>query len=215
MAKLYGLDLHPYESGRWRELLPALTQERQQRALTCRFSNDRARTAGAGWLLQYALAQEGIPATEQVLATTALNKPYLIHRPDVHFSLSHSGSWVVCAVSADPVGVDVEFPRCTLDIGQRFFQPEELEGLDQLPYLQCRDQLNRLWTAKEAFVKALGGGLTIPLNSFTVRLGTQGAELEQTLSPLPYRLHEYQPGLCRICLCTTDDRPNLQWVTPT
>ena len=214
MAKLYLMDLQPYDSGSWRELLPELSLERQQKAITCRFDHDKARAAGAGWLLQYALLQEQIPRERQILAKTDLGKPYLPEYPHVHISLSHSGRWVVCAVSQEPVGVDVELPRCTLDIGRRFFQPEELAGLEQLPYAQCRKQLNRLWTAKEAFVKALGGGLTIPLNSFTVRLGEQGAELDQNLSPLPYRLHEYQPDVSQICLCTTEDRPELIHVKP-
>ena len=60
-----------------------------------------------------------------------------------------------------------------------------------------------------AFVKALGGGLTIPLNSFSVFLQEQGAVLEQTLSPLPYRLHEYRAEESRVCLCTTEDRPDI------
>lgn len=214
MAKLYILDLQPFENGRWKELLSALSPDRRQKALGCRFSYDKARTAGAGWLLQYALQQEHIPREQQTFAKTDLGKPYLPDHPHVQFSLSHSGHWAVCAVSRDPVGVDVEMPRCTLDIGRRFFQPKELEGLDQLPYLQCRDQLNRIWTAKESFVKALGVGLTIPLNSFTIRLELWGSELEQSLSPLPYRLHEYQPDLSRICLCTTEDRPELTFVKP-
>ncbi len=214
MARLYGLDLRPYESGRWRELLETLPPERQQKALTCRFSLDQARSAGAGWLLQYALEQAGIPAARQNFDKTALGKPFLADHQEIHFSLSHTGSWVTCAVSHDPVGVDVEMPRCTYHIGQRFFQPQELEGLDQLEHFQCRDQLNRLWTGKESFVKALGGGLTIPLNSFTVKLHEDHAELIQDLSPLPYRLHEYRADVCRVCLCTTEDRPELQWITP-
>ena len=214
MAKLYILDLRPFEGGQWRELLPMLSPERQKKAISCRFSHDQARTAGAGWLLQYALNQEQIPPTQQLLAKTELGKPYLPDSPHIHFSLSHSGSWAVCAVSKDPVGVDVELPRCTMDVGLRFFRPDEMSGLEQLPFVEQRDQLNRLWTAKESFVKALGGGLTIPLNSFTVRLRPWDAELEQTLSPLPYRLHEYQPDLSRICLCTTEDRPELTFVKP-
>ena len=214
MANLYLMDLQPFEKGRWRELLPALSSERQQKAISYRFEPDKARAAGAGWLLQYALTQAGIPVEAQILSKGKQGKPYLEHFPQTHFSLSHSGRWVVCAVSSDPVGVDVELPRCTMDIGLRFFRPDELEGLDRLPFVQQRDQLNRLWTAKEAFVKALGGGLTIPLNSFLVRLREQGSELEQSLSPLPYRLHEYKPDTSRICLCTTEDRPELLLVEP-
>lgn len=214
MATLYGLDLQPFEHGRWQDLLKVLPPERQQRVTSCLFSGDRARAAGSGWLLQYALLQEGIPADKQRLFKTELGKPFLPDYPDIHFSVSHSGSWVVCAVSRDPVGVDVELPRCTMEIGRRFFQPQELEGLENLPDPIRKDQLNRLWTAKEAFVKALGGGLTIPLNSFTVHLQEHHAVLEQTLSPLPYRLHEYPAVHFRICLCTTESRPELIWVTP-
>lgn len=214
MANLYLMDLQPFEEGRWRELLPALSPERQQKATACRFEPDKSRVAGSGWLLQYALTQAGIPGEKQILSKGEQGKPYLEHFPQTHFSLSHSGHWVVCAVSTDPVGVDVELPRCTMDVGRRFFRPEELDGLDALPFVEQRDQLNRLWTAKEAFVKALGDGLTIPLSSFVIRLTEQGAILEQDLSPLPYRLHEYKPDASRICLCTTEDRPELIVVTP-
>ena len=214
MAKLYLLDIYPYETGRWRELLPALSTERQQKALSCRFEPDQARAAGAGWLLQYALSEAGIPVQKQQILRADKGKPYLVHHPEVHFSLSHSSRWVVCAISKDPVGVDVELPRCTMDVGLRFFRPDEMSGLEQLPFVEQRDQLNRLWTAKEAFVKALGGGLTIPLSSFTVQLQEQEAILEQSLSPLPYRLHEYKPDASRICLCTTEDRPELLFVQP-
>ena len=205
MTKLYALDLRPWQNGRWQELLPMLSAARQQKTWKFRREEDRARSAGAGWLLQYALEQAGIPAEEQIFETTALGKPVLKGYSDLHVSLSHSGNWAVCAVSQQSVGVDVEAPRCTMEIGMRFFQPQETEGLDRLSEPECRDQLNRLWTAKEAFVKALGGGLTIPLNSFTVRLTPDRAVLEQNLSPLPYVLHEYRLEQYRVCLCTVDE----------
>ena len=214
MTHLYALDLRPYQSGRWRELLPVLSEERRQRALSCRFDADRARVTGAGWLLQYALEQAGIPASSQRFTQNPWGKPLLAENSTIHFSLSHSGPWAVCAVSGEPVGVDVELPRCTLPVAQRYFQPVELEGLETLDRYSQMDQLNRIWTAKEAFLKALGRGLTVPLNSFTIVLSPQQASLRQDHSPLPYRLHEYHPDICRICLCTTDDRPELQFVTP-
>ncbi len=209
MAQLYGLHLRPFFDEKWRFFLPELPPERQKSVEICRFDADKARKTGAGWLLQHALEQENIPKNAQIFAKNALGKPFLTTKTGIHFSLSHSGSWVFCAISRDPVGVDVELPRCTAEIAHRFFQPEELEGLELVP-----EQLNRLWTAKEAFVKALGGGLTIPLNSFSVFLQGQGAVLEQTLSPLPYRLHEYQTEESRVCLCTTEDRPELTFVSP-
>ena len=214
MAQLYALHLQPFFDEKWRFFLPELPPERQKSVEICRFDADKARKTGAGWLLQHALLQAGVPKNAQIFAKNDLGKPFLTTIEDIHFSLSHSGNWAVCAVSHDPVGVDVEQPRCTIEIARRFFQPQELEGLDQLPEPQCRDQLNRLWTAKEAFVKALGGGLTIPLSSFSVLLQANDAVLEQTLSPLPYRLHEYRLEDARVCLCCTEEKPDFTQITP-
>ena len=207
MAELYALDLHPWFHGAWQELLPALPQERQTRALACRLDADSARVAGAGWLLRYALEQAGIPTGQQRFTENPWGKPLLEGRQTPQFSLSHAGDWAVCAVSDCPVGVDVELPRCTLEIARRQFHPREAQWLAQLPTPCQPEALNRMWTAKEAFVKALGRGLTILLHSFLVTLSPGGAALEQDLSPLPYQLHEYTLGNCRVCLCAVEARP--------
>ena len=211
MTKLYALDLRYYENGRWQDLLAALPPERRHRALACRFDPDKMRIACAGYLLQTALEKAGIPAEAQIFAENQWGKPYLKDHKEIHFSLSHSGVWAVCAVSDENVGVDVELPRCNMAVAKRFFRPEELEGLDALDRYKQSDALNRLWTAKESFLKMLGKGLTLPLDSFTVRLGEK-AELVQDYTDLPYRLHEYHQGLYRICLCTTDDRPEVELI---
>jgi phosphopantetheinyl transferase len=101
--------------------------------------------------------------------------------------------------------VDVEMKPCSVSLAKRHFLPQELE---QLP----EDGLTRLWAAKEAFSKAIGRGLTVRLDSFEVCLHPDSAELKQTLSPLPYRLHEYKLGECRMCLCCTDERPEPEFV---
>ena len=199
------MDLTRFADGRWRELLPLLPQDRQARVLSYRFEADRIRSAGSGWLLQQVLEQAGIPPEAQVFSTNSFGKPELAHRADVHFSLSHSGSWAVCALSAQPVGVDVELPRCSIAVARRHFHPEELAQATDA------DALCRLWTAKEAFVKALGRGLTIPLNSFRVQL--EPLTLIQDYTSLPLQLHSYRLPPCRVTLCTTDPRPELTIVT--
>lgn len=206
MTKLYLLDLRKYETGLWRDLLPQIPSARRQRALACRFDPDKMRIVCAGWLLQKALEQAGIPAEQQRFSETEYGKPYLPEHPDIHFSLSHSGAWAACAVADHPIGLDVELPRCRLDVARRFFHPEELEGMDALDRMEQADQLNRLWTGKEAFLKMLGCGMTVPLDSFIIRLGDT-ARLEQSYTDKPYRLFEYHQGLYRLCLCTMGIRP--------
>lgn len=206
MTKLYALDLRYYENGRWRELLAKIPARRRQRALSCRFDADKMRIVCAGYLLQTALERAGIPAGEQEFCENQWGKPYLKDHRHIHFSVSHSGVWAVCAVSDENVGVDVELPRCNMNVAKRCFRPEEIEGLEALDRYHQSDALNRLWTAKEAFLKMLGKGLTLPPDSFTVHLGDT-ATLQQDYTDLPYNLHEYRRGLYRICLCCTGPRP--------
>lgn len=209
MTTLYAMDLRRREDGSWRDLMSTLPSDRRQRALLCRFDPDKMRIVCAGYLLQTALEQAGIPVEEQIFETNQWGKPYLKYHRSVHFSISHSGIWAVCAVSDHNVGVDVELPRCTLAVAKRHFCPSEVEGLNQLDRLQQADALNRLWTAKESFLKMLGKGLTLPLDSFSVRMDDPPT-LNQTYTDLPYQLHEYRLGLYRICLCSIGSKPVLQ-----
>lgn len=192
----------------WRERLAALPPERQSRILAFRREEDRQRCAGAGLLLQWALEAHGVPPEEQRLTANACGRPELAGQDDLWFSLSHAGPWVVCAVGEHPVGVDVELPRAGYAaVARRCFLPEEAE--------QIRNETDflRIWTAKEAFLKALGRGLTLPLRSFRVELTPEEALLHQSQSPIPYRLHEYPLPSGHICLCTSGPRPELRQVT--
>lgn len=189
--------------------IQSLPEERKQRALACRDERTQRQLVGAGLLLQRALEKNGVPTAEQIFDRTELGKPFLKHRKDLHFSLSHGREWAVCAVSDHPVGVDVELPRCTMELARRFFHPEEVSALEPLEKEEQKDRLCRLWTAKEAFVKALGGGLTIPLDSFVVELSSANGILQQNLSPLPYELHQYRLGQSCLSLCAVGERPEL------
>lgn len=214
MTKLYVLDLSRYRDGGWQQFLPMLPVQRRRQVESCRFEVDQCRLAGAGWLLQQALEKAGVPLEEQVFEKNQWGKPALAGRDDVFFNLSHSGNWAVCAVSDRPVGVDVELPRCSLDLARRFFRSEELEGLEQMDWQARRIWLNRLWTAKEAFVKTVGKGISMGLNTFGVELTKTEARLVQDLLPGDYVLHEYTLHPCRMCLCAAGDRPEPEFVRP-
>ena len=188
MTKLYAMDLRPFQDGSWRKDLDALPTDRKERALACRKDDDGMRIACAGFLLQMALSEEGIG--QPVFAKNQWGKPCLANRDDVHFSLSHSGTWAVCALSDTPVGVDIERPRNMDKVAKLF------------PDAKTDDDILRLWTAKEAYLKLLGCGLTVPLDRVSVQLG-------ERLVLDGYALHEYTLEEYRICLCTADTKPTL------
>lgn len=213
MNGLFALNIAPFLVGKWKNLLPGLPEERRLRALNCRDDRTGAQLACAGWLLQRVLEEAGVPVKAQAFEKTPQGKPILRDIPQVHFSLSHGGDWVLCAVSDRPVGVDVELPRCTMEVARRFFCPEEVSVLEALAEDVQRDALCRMWTAKEAFVKALGGGLALGLDSFTVELTENHAILHQSVTDMPYRFYEYELGGHRVCLCSAGERPELRSVS--
>jgi len=96
-------------------------------------------------------------------------KPYLENHNDIHFNISHSGDWVVCALSTKEVGIDVEKIReINFNIARRFFSAQEVDHLFKLPQKLQLEYFFDLWTLKESYLKTLGTGLTKPLSSFTV-----------------------------------------------
>lgn len=80
----------------------------------------------------------------------------------IHFSLSHSGSAVCCAVALDcQLGLDLELPRRRkyAEIAETYFAPVEIERLTALPVDEQEAEFYRLWTLKESLLKAKGGHL--------------------------------------------------------
>jgi 4'-phosphopantetheinyl transferase len=90
-------------------------------------------------------------------------KPSLLNGAGLGFSLSHCEGRAIYAFAWDrELGIDLELPRegiDTMGIAERYFSPEEAEGLRKKPAADRRRQFFRLWTEKEAYAKALGIGL--------------------------------------------------------
>lgn len=104
----------------------------------------------------------------------AQGKPSVLGESRLRFNLSHSGSLGACAVALDcEIGVDVEQirpMRDLLDIARRFFSAAECADLEAVSPGERDLAFFNCWTRKEAYIKAIGGGLSIPLDSFQVSL---------------------------------------------
>lgn len=96
----------------------------------------------------------------------------LADRGRLHFNLSHSAGEAMLAVSAHArVGIDIEEIRpLQEDIASRFFSASECAALAALPGGERLAGFYRCWTRKEAFVKAHGAGLSVPLERFDVSI---------------------------------------------
>ncbi len=116
----------------------------------------------------------GIPPEALRFGETGQKKPILLHlKSPLEFNQTNSGDRALLAVSGGmPVGIDMEVPTdrgAALDIARHQFHELEkaaifsgrTEGEQVAAFYRC-------WTRKEAFVKALGLGLYLPLDSFAV-----------------------------------------------
>jgi 4'-phosphopantetheinyl transferase len=95
------------------------------------------------------------------------------HDPSWHFNLTHTDGLLALALARHPVGVDVEWttrPGRTVELAERYFAKGEVSALCTLPSAAQRDRFFDLWTLKEAYIKARGMGLAIPLGDFAFTL---------------------------------------------
>lgn len=110
------------------------------------------------------------------------------------FNISHSGDWVVAVFDTSPVGIDIqEVAPVALDVANRFFSHNELRALVEIPETQKLDFFYTLWTLKESYVKALGKGLYISLDAFSIIIEPTGEIWVETgtLEPRVY-FRQYQ-----------------------
>lgn len=140
-------------------------------------------------------AMIGCPIPDLTVARHAGGKPYFPAAPWLHFSISHSGAWWVCAFSDAPVGVDLQRvqPALETSIARRFFHPDEGAWLAGNP-----TGFFQLWTAKEACVKLTGQGIDGNFSKFSVvRDGGIVSPIEGTV----LRYLPFAEGYV-LCLCS-------------
>ncbi len=157
------------------ELWSTLSADEKLRANRFRFPHLRVRYIAARGVLRQLLAKYlSLPATDIRFSYGEQGKPFLSDFPDFKFNLSHSENLAVFAFSSSmTLGVDVEFIDSNIDIdviAPNFFSKNEVRSLFQLAPAQRPTAFFNCWTRKEAFIKAKGGGLSIPLNQFELTL---------------------------------------------
>lgn len=144
-----------------------------ERARAALFVHDRNRREfrAAHALKRAAIALlSGVTPAECRFEVEDGGKPVLAHPRGLHFNLSHCKGLVAVAACTDtPVGVDVEPTASTwpFEIASAVFAPSELAWLETLTPAGRQEEAVRLWTLKEAFIKATGRGLAEPLDGFS------------------------------------------------
>lgn len=151
-----------------KSLLSQVSSTKRERLL--RFYNweDLQRGLLGDLLIRKALIEKiNLNNSEIDFSANEYGKPYCEFLNNFHFNISHSGSWVVCAVDSNPIGIDVEkISQIDLDISKNYFSKKEHEDLlrSNNPF----EYFFTLWSLKESYIKFIGKGLSHPLDSFSM-----------------------------------------------
>lgn len=190
--------------GLWSSSATLLSSAELRKADSFRFALDRCRfIASRGLLRRLLAAYTGMSAASLDIQTDSNGKPFLAQPgADLHFNLSHSGGRALFAfASTGPAGVDLEdlaSTRRVLSLIPSICSPAETGRLAAIPAEGRALALLRLWTAKEAFVKATGFGLQIPMHQLEVAASVMAGERRQssvlcTDSPARYAPYRVLP----------------------
>lgn len=149
-----------------------LDTEERARANRFRFAEHRRRFIVAHVAVRCILASRlGVAPGELEFGKNSHGKPFLTSSDRLVFSLSHSHEMALCAVAdMGEIGVDIEWCRELphADLARRFFSADESRALEALPGSEQNEGFFACWTSKEAYIKAKGLGLSLPLDSFVV-----------------------------------------------
>jgi 4'-phosphopantetheinyl transferase len=162
-----------------------LSAEEVQRASRFHFDDDCKEYIVSRGTLRVLLGMYlNVPPQELRFAYSKYGRPSLVAgtAPKVlEFNVSHSGGVTLLAFARGrKIGIDVEEVRRdfgTSAIAERFFSGAERAALQELPQAQRHEAFFRCWTRKEAFIKALGEGLSHPLDQFDVSLAPESAAI--------------------------------------
>lgn len=185
------------------DLSPLVTPDELARAARFHFAADRRR-----WLHSRVLLRTGLGAVlacapgEVPLEVAPGGKPFVPGGPQ--FNLSHSGSFAALIIGdARPVGVDVEAAGRQADvlrIAERFFVRHECDALHAASDAERDPLFLRLWTAKEALMKATGLGMRLPPDRISVQLDSGlPVSVIRTDSGETWPLHCRELADCVVC----------------
>lgn len=182
------LDIEKIDAAHWPLLDSLLNDEERARADRFHFGHDRRSFVAGHALMRTMLSDKApLPPTDWRFVENPQGKPEAVMPPghvQLRANLSHTRGLAAVALTINhDVGIDVEWrarDSLTLDLADHFFAPAEIAALHAMPAGQVNEGLFAFWTLKESLIKAVGLGLSMPLESFAF-----------TLEPLAVR---FEPG---------------------
>ena len=200
---VWWLEVERVDAAAWPRLEALLDDSERERARRFHFDRDRlsyvaAHALGRGLLSAWA---GGDPSSWR-FAVGPHGKPEVVSpfgEPRPRLNLSHTRGLAAAVLTEDhDVGIDVEWldrKPASADLARRFFAPAECDQLAAVPPALINETFLSFWTLKESYIKAIGKGLSQPLESFAFTLAPLAIHFEAGLidDPAGWLFQRFRP----------------------
>lgn len=149
------------------QMLELLSPEKREQIKRYRFDLDKKLSLYSEALVRILACQFlNISNKDITFVKSSFGKPYIQEYSNFHFNISHTKSAIAVIISDKSIGVDIEAIReADMLIANRFFTDDEIRYITEANEYKNK-RFFEIWTKKEAYIKYIGKGLSIPLNSF-------------------------------------------------
>jgi 4'-phosphopantetheinyl transferase len=191
------------DSAALRRFESLLADDERIRAERFMFDRDRNRFIAARGILRDALGRY-LACPPQIIGFVygPRGKPAIVsggEQPPIRFNLSHAHGLALIGITRKrEIGIDVELIRsdfASQEIAKRYFSPKEIDRLNQIPGERRTEAFFLCWTRKEAYIKAKGDGLHIPLDSFDVSLSPDEPAQLFSADQSRWRIETFVPSI--------------------
>lgn len=162
--KSYLFDISSLNEESFNKLLPYVKEYRRDKISKLSLVKSKYLSLAVELLIKKACEDFGIDYQKEEIVFNQHGKP-LFKNSSYHFNTAHSGNFALCVISDVECGCDIEeIKEYKQRVAERFFTEKEKEYLELSN--EKEDLFYRLWTLKESYLKCIGKGLSVPLNSF-------------------------------------------------
>lgn len=205
MMELYAVNIcNDFTLTDYETALRLVSREKRERINRFKFIDDRKRTLCGETMIRYLIQDKlKICGSEVRFISNEYGKPYLENNEEFYFSISHSGAYVICGISTEEVGVDIELIK-PIDIepfAKVFTETEYQEIVDSGN--NSLNQFYTYWTLKESYIKYKGKGLSIPMDSFSLVKEKQKYTLKENTDGLHFSTFKFGGNYIISVTCKT------------
>lgn len=186
-----------------------MANEKKKRIERYSFIEDAKRTLFGDALVKWLISKKlGIRYRDIIFHYNEHGKPFLRGYPFFNFNISHSGDWVVCAISCKNVGIDIEqVMDIDLGIARRFFSEQEYKDIIGKPKHNQLSYFYDLWTLKESYIKYKGKGLSFLLDTFTINKENEDISLYKNNKKIHLNFNQCDIGMdYKMSVCAIENK---------